>query len=150
MRHHPWARHKGRRARRAFSLIELLVAIGIIVMSTIMLAAGVLAGNTMVRRGHHTEVAYQTAHKELERLRSLGVDNLPAIPSGQQSATYSLTAPSELPGGVGSVTLTHVTDDLVPTTAITGLVQAEVTISWTGHGSDNGSTTSTTLIGKDA
>ena len=149
MRHHPWARHKRRRARRAFSLIELLVAIGVIVMATIMLAAGVLAGNTMVRRGHHTELAYQAAHKELESLRSLGVDNLVPILSGESSVTYSITVPSDLLQGTGTVTLTHVTAALTPTTADTGLIQAQVTVAWSGHASDHGTTTSTTLLRRE-
>jgi len=138
-----------RRARTGFSLIEILVAITIILFAGLLVASGSLAGNAIVRRGHHTEVAYQAAHQELERLRSLGVDNLPAIPAGAASTSYPPAIPAELPGGAGSVTLTQVTDDLLPTTdSSTGLVQAAVTVSWAGNGPDQGTTTLTTLIGK--
>lgn len=118
---------------RGFSLIEILVATGIVVAA--LIGAEVLVHTlSLSRMTHYEDVALVIARGELENVRSLGYGSVPA------SGAFSSSLLASLPSGTGALT---VSDWNAGTKRIT------VTVSWqTVDGSAARSLVLSTLITK--
>lgn len=87
------------RARRGFTLIEILISIGVVGVIVLMYAA-ILNTFPLTRDAQHEDIALRIAETEMQRLRAGGYDNLPA------SGSFSDTQMSSLPSGSGTVAVT--------------------------------------------
>lgn len=119
---------------RGFSLIEVLVAIGIIGMMAV--ATGALLERIPVngKEVRDQDIALRVARNELESLRASGYAALPV------SGPFTDTLLDSLSSGAASVTITDFNEKTK---------KAEVLVSWTGAGAAARSVTLTTLITKD-
>lgn len=115
---------------RGFTLIEILVALGIVVAMLFALAALVRL-SVLQSTVHREEIALTIAMSTLEELRVGGYAALP--PSG------ALAHPSLalLPGGAGTLSVSEFEDDTA---------EVEVTVTWEGRDGENRSMTLSTLI----
>lgn len=141
----PFTQRK-RRARRGFSLPEVMLAIAIMGYAVAVFVGAFPASGNAISRSRHRDLAASACQQQLEFWRNIGYSSLPAVPSGATGVTVSFTPPATLPRATGSVRFTRVDDSFRPTAADTGRVQVDATVSWERSGSDRGSVTLTTLI----
>lgn len=112
---------------KGFSLIEVVVSLFVIGV-VILLASAMLTATPLSRHAKYQGIAVSIAGNELESLRNLGYDSIPA------SGTFSDPLMSSLPAGSGAIA---VSDYNNKTKAVT------VTVSWVETG--QASTTSVAL-----
>jgi type II secretory pathway pseudopilin PulG len=135
------------RKRRALTLVELLLAVFVSVLTASAIVPIFLSAECSTRRAANLERATQSAHRELESWRQLGFSSLPRISTGNTTVRQTFTSDSNLPGVTGSLTITRVDGALTPSASETGLRKVEATISWSGSRYDRGSVRVTTLVG---
>lgn len=105
-----------------------------------------LSANLAIKRGQSLERTTESAQREIEARRQAGFDALPDITGNATSATESFAPAADLPEEAGEVVVTRVDANLNPTTTESGRRRVEVTVSWSGSGSDRGTVTLTTLM----
>lgn len=103
---------------KGFSLIEIVVSLFVIGI-VILLGSAILRAAPLSRHAKYEGVAASIATDELETVRSLGYDNVPA------SGAFTDALMSELPQGAGAIA---VSDFNLKTKAVT------VTVSWVEAG----------------
>jgi prepilin-type N-terminal cleavage/methylation domain-containing protein len=133
-------------SRRGFTLVEVIAALLIVGFAIIVFGASFPATSQAISRSRNTDLASDACQQQLEFWRNVGYSSLPAIPGGQSSVTQSFTPPADLQQGAGTITFTRVDANFAVSTANTGRVRVDVTVSWDGRGVDQGSVTLTTLI----
>jgi prepilin-type N-terminal cleavage/methylation domain-containing protein len=138
-----------KRARRGFSLPEVMTASSIMVMAFTVFGAAFPACGQTQSRGRHLDIASNACQQRLDFFRQVGYSSLPAITEGESSVQESFTPPSHLPGAAGVIRFTRITESFAVTTENTARVRAEATITWSGAGSDRGTVTVTSIIAQD-
>ncbi len=115
---------------KGFSLIEVVVSLFVIGV-VILLASSILKAAPLSRHAKFEGTAATIASNELETLRALGYDALPA------NGTFSDALLSTLPAGSGS----YASSDFNTKTK-----QVTVTVSWVETGATASSTVSLTTL----
>jgi hypothetical protein len=122
-------------------VVVLLMGLAIAVFSASFPAAG-----QSLYRSRHMDIAGNVCNQQLEFWRNVGYGSAPAIPQGSTSVKQSFSPSAELPGGAGTVTFTRVDDSFNATTADTGQLRVEVSVSWNGSGNNRGTVNVTSLL----
>ncbi len=118
------------RSRAGFSLIEVLVAIGILSIGMLGLAVGAISITRANKTAQFHTIATNMAQDKLEQLKATTVANVSTC------STSCETAPSYL-----GVTFTR-TWTVTANTPLAGLNQITVTVNWTDYASHSVSVTS--------
>ncbi|HBF67287.1 MAG TPA: hypothetical protein DDW36_02575 [Candidatus Magasanikbacteria bacterium] len=122
------------RTKTGFSLVDVLVALGILITMAVLLGAFVYT-QTLRRSVNYEVVAARVATDALEELKNTSWEMLAS------SGTISHTSLSVLPNGAGSFSVSV-------STSSDALREAEVIIQWRDHGQDK-SYIQTTYLSED-
>lgn len=113
-----------------FSLIEILIAVGIVGVTIIMFHA-VFSGSVLSENANYAGVARTIAQTKIDTLRASGYDALPA------SGAFVDSAMTTIPGGSGTITVA---------TYNATTKQVTVRVEWSGHAGAGGAISLDTLI----
>ena len=134
-----------RTERRGFTMVETLVAMGIVALSVAFLPVFMSAGRA-TKRSQHVEQATRCAQQQLEGWRQAGYGALPTTGSSASSVTRAFTPPATLPNATGEMICTRIDANLNPTSAETYHCRLQVRVSWQGVGSDRGTVTLSSVM----
>ena len=134
------------RRRRGFTLTEIMIVVLLMGMAIAIFSASFPAAGQSLYRSRHTDIASDACQQQLDFWRNVGYGSVPAFANGASKVKQSFTTPSELPGGSASITFVRVNSDYGETTADTGRLRVDATVSWAGSGNDRGAVTQTTLL----
>lgn len=133
--------------RGAFTIVEVLLGCGVLVIMGISLYAGFTFGIQQVRSARENIRATQILEEKMELARLLNwnqVANLPGyIPTSFQEAYYSTSATNVPTGGVVYYGTVLVTNAPVTETYSNDLRMIQVTVKWTNFNLPHTRTTST-------
>lgn len=132
--------------RRGFTLTELMVVVLLMGLAIAIFSASFPAAGQSLYRSRHMDLAANACSQQLEFWRNVGYSSAPAISQGSTKTTRTFDAPEELPGAKGTVVFTRVDEGYAETTAATGRLRVDVSVTWNGSGNDNGTVTVTTLL----
>jgi prepilin-type N-terminal cleavage/methylation domain-containing protein len=91
------------KTHKGFTLIEMLVTIWILLLMLVVIG-GLVSAFPLLRFSKHQDLALKIATTEIDALRALGYDSLPA------SGSISSSLLSALPSGAGARTVTDIND----------------------------------------
>ena len=122
-----------RKNQAGFTIVELLVTIVIIGLTTASLSSLFISIRHVQQQTGYIDEATRAAQREIETLRN---DNYASLTPGQ-TIDFSSHLPSSLPNGSGSVVVSQLENDLR---------RVDVTVSYTAEGTQKNITLSS-LIG---
>jgi prepilin-type N-terminal cleavage/methylation domain-containing protein len=134
-----------KRARRGFTLPEVMLALGVLAFAVSIFGTAFPTASRAVARSNNMDTAVNLCDHQLEIYRDGGYTACEPA-AGQSTRTVSFTAPPTIPNGTGTVTFTRVDDSYQPTSTYTGRVLVQASVSWRGTGRDLGTVTMSTLV----
>ncbi len=108
--------------QQGFTLVEMLVTIVVLGIAVVGIASLYYSMQVVQAQSQHLDLAVRAARSEIENLRNNGYNNL--VSGGNINFTSSL--PNNLPKDRSGT--------VVVSQPVSGLVQVDVTISYTDHG----------------
>jgi prepilin-type N-terminal cleavage/methylation domain-containing protein len=135
--------------RRGFSLPETIMALVVMALAVGVFGAAFPSAGQAIARSKHIDMASDACQKQLDYYRQIGETSieLTYLPANTSTATVAFTPNGDLPGGgTGSVVFRRLDSSYNTTTADTGRLRVDASVSWTGVGSDRGTVTLSTLI----
>jgi uncharacterized protein (TIGR02598 family) len=137
----------GGRCDQAFSLIEVMVSVGVMGIVVVSLYAGLAFGFEQIQISREEERATQILSEKMEVVRLLSWDqlvNLPGYVPTTFTASYAITNPTNAPASsliyTGTVLLTNAS---VSENYSNDLRTMQISLTWQSHGQTHRRTMST-------
>jgi type II secretory pathway pseudopilin PulG len=135
-----------RQRRKGFSLTETLVAVLITAITLIAFGTMFPSSSRLVQRSRCEDLATRACQSQLEFYREAGYASLPNIRAGTSEATVTFTPPSDLPLARGTIRFSNADSSFAASSATTGRVRIDATISWHTSGEVRRSVTETSIV----